>query len=162
RDEWALGLTVVAASATLACSNQTTNQNIAVSMGGFAGPMLDYDLALDTALWDVTSESPLPRPLGALLDSWAAVVEPACVPKVAFVDADQDHVPAAYRATFACRNQTSEGGRVTTITGGVTITDGDDHSSTSGFAIAFDNFVVSVSIPGNARSRTLNGTIAMG
>jgi hypothetical protein len=160
RDEWAFGLILVAAAATPACSNET-NQNIAVSMGGFAGPMLDYDLALDAAMWDDSSESTIPRPLGALLDSWASVIDPACVPNVAFVDADQDRVPASYSATFACTNQTSAGGRVTNVTGSVTITDGDDHSSTSGYAIAFDNFVVSVSIPGNARSRTLNGTISM-
>ena len=159
RHDWPLGLLLLAA-ATTACSNET-NQIVAASAGGFAGPMLDYDLALDTAMWDASSESTIPRPLGALLDSWAAVVDPSCLPSVDFVDADGDHVPAAYSAMFACVNQTSAGGRVTNVTGGVTITDGDDRSSSSGFSITFHNFVVSVSIPGNARSRALDGTISM-
>jgi hypothetical protein len=160
RDEWTLGLIAVAAAVTPACTSQT-NQNIAISAGGFAGPILDYDLALDAAMWDDTSENPIPRPLGALLDSWAAVVDPTCIPNVPFVDADQDRVPATYSATFNCVNQMSAGGRVTNVTGGVTITDGDDHSNVSGYSIAFDDFVVSVSIPGSLRSRTLTGTIAM-
>ncbi len=160
RDEWALGLIAMTAAATSACSNQT-NQTIAASMGGFAGPILDYDLALDTAMWDDTSESPIPRPLGALLDSWAAVVDPSCLPSVAFVDADRDHVPAAYSAMFACINQASAGGRITNVTGGVTITDSDDRSSTSGYTITFNHFVVSVSLPGNNRARTLDGTISL-
>src|SRR5262249_1828578 len=108
RDEWVLGLIAMAAAAGAGACSQN-NTNVAISAGGFAGPILDYDLALDTAMWDDTSENTIPRPLGALLDSWAAVVDPTCVPNVPFVDADQDRVPATYSATFNCLDQMSAG-----------------------------------------------------
>jgi hypothetical protein len=117
------------------------------------------DAGADAGVVPVTRR--IPRPLSALLATWGARVSSACVPSVAFVDADQDGIPLSYTANYNCVNQVS-GPRTSTVTGTVIITDADDNSPTGGMSIVFTNFVVNTSISnGDSFARTLNGSISM-
>jgi hypothetical protein len=131
--------------------------------GVFVGQVTPGDGGADAGELDAGAVVPtatLPRPLSGILSAWRVLVQGNCIPSMAFVDSDQDKVPASYTATFNCPNQVV-GGRTTTLTGTISIADADDNNKLSGFTVTFTNFNVVTVIGSLTRNRTVNGTATL-